>query len=78
VVTGLIDEEAVAAVRTKLLPPSDLITPNVPEAAAMLGTAPVTDALPEQALALLALGPGAVLLKGARGPVHHFAGIWPD
>jgi hydroxymethylpyrimidine/phosphomethylpyrimidine kinase len=62
----LIDEEAVAAVRTVLLPLCDLITPNVPEAAALLGTAPVTDAdaLPEQAVALLALGPGAVLLKG--------------
>jgi hydroxymethylpyrimidine/phosphomethylpyrimidine kinase len=62
----LIDEAAVAAVRTELLPLSDLITPNVPEAAALLGTDPVTDAdaLPEQAVALLALGPGAVLLKG--------------
>jgi hydroxymethylpyrimidine/phosphomethylpyrimidine kinase len=62
----LIDEEAVAAVRTELLPLADLITPNVPEAAALLGTSPVTDAdgLPEQAVALLALGPGAVLLKG--------------
>ncbi|HEY0506527.1 MAG TPA: bifunctional hydroxymethylpyrimidine kinase/phosphomethylpyrimidine kinase [Blastococcus sp.] len=62
----LIDEAAVAAVRTELLPLADLITPNVPEAAALLGTSPVTDAdgLPEQAVALLALGPGAVLLKG--------------
>jgi hydroxymethylpyrimidine/phosphomethylpyrimidine kinase len=62
----LIDEEAVAAVRDELLPLADLVTPNVPEAAALLGIAPATDAeaLPEQALALLALGPGAVLLKG--------------
>jgi hydroxymethylpyrimidine/phosphomethylpyrimidine kinase len=62
----LIDEAAVAAVRTELLPLADLITPNVPEAAALLGTSPATDAdgLPEQAVALLALGPGAVLLKG--------------
>jgi hydroxymethylpyrimidine/phosphomethylpyrimidine kinase len=62
----LIDEEAVAAVRTDLLPLADLLTPNVPEAAALLGVAPATDTdeLAEQALALLALGPGAVLLKG--------------
>lgn len=62
----LIDEEAVAAVRTELLPLADLITPNVPEAAALLGVEPVTriEALPDQALALLELGPGAVLLKG--------------
>lgn len=62
----LIDEEAVAALRTDLLPLADLITPNVPESAALLGVAPATDVdeLPEQAAALLALGPGAVLLKG--------------
>jgi hydroxymethylpyrimidine/phosphomethylpyrimidine kinase len=62
----LIDDEAVAAVRDELLPLADLVTPNVPEAAALLGSTPATDvdALPEQAVALLALGPGAVLLKG--------------
>jgi hydroxymethylpyrimidine/phosphomethylpyrimidine kinase len=62
----LIDDEAVAAVRAELLPLADLVTPNVPEAAALLGITPATDvdALPEQAVALLALGPGAVLLKG--------------
>jgi hydroxymethylpyrimidine/phosphomethylpyrimidine kinase len=62
----LIDEEAVAAVRDELLPLADLITPNVPEAAALLGVAPATDVdgLADQAMALLALGPGAVLLKG--------------
>jgi hydroxymethylpyrimidine/phosphomethylpyrimidine kinase len=62
----LIDDDAVTAVRTELLPLADLITPNVPEAAALLGGDPVTevDALPDQALALLELGPRAVLLKG--------------
>ncbi|MCW2701941.1 MAG: thiD, partial [Blastococcus sp.] len=45
---------------------TDLLTPNVPEAAALPGIAPATDTdeLPQQAVALLALGPGAVLLKG--------------
>jgi hydroxymethylpyrimidine/phosphomethylpyrimidine kinase len=62
----LIDEDAVDAVRTELLPVVDLITPNVPEAAVLLGTAAATDVdqLPAQATALLALGPRAVLLKG--------------
>ncbi len=62
----LVDDEAVAAVRTDLLPVVDLVTPNIPEAAVLLGTAPATsaDELPDQARALLALGPPAVLLKG--------------
>jgi hydroxymethylpyrimidine/phosphomethylpyrimidine kinase len=62
----LIDEDAVDAVRTVLLPVTDLITPNVPEAAALLDVAPATtvEELAPQAQALLALGPGAVLLKG--------------
>jgi hydroxymethylpyrimidine/phosphomethylpyrimidine kinase len=62
----LIDEDAVAAVRAELLPLTDLITPNVPEAAALLGSAPATTTgeLPEQAAALRSLGARAVLLKG--------------
>jgi hydroxymethylpyrimidine/phosphomethylpyrimidine kinase len=62
----LIDDDAVDAVRTELLPLADLLTPNLPEAAALLGVEPVTDVadLPGQAVALLDLGPRAVLLKG--------------
>jgi hydroxymethylpyrimidine/phosphomethylpyrimidine kinase len=62
----LISADAVDAVRTVLLPVTDLITPNVPEAAALLDVAPATtvEELAPQATALLALGPGAVLLKG--------------
>jgi hydroxymethylpyrimidine/phosphomethylpyrimidine kinase len=62
----LIDDDAVAAVRDELLPVADLVTPNVPEAAALLGADPATteDELPDRARALLALGPRAVLLKG--------------
>lgn len=62
----LIDDDAVDAVRTALLPIADLVTPNVPEAARLLHVEPartVAD-LREQAVALLALGPGAVLVKG--------------
>lgn len=48
-----------------LLPAVDLVTPNVPEAAALLGADPATDLAGqiEQAAALAELGP-AVLLKG--------------
>ena len=62
----LIDDDAVAAVRDELLPVADLVTPNVPEAAALLGADPATteDELPDRARALLGLGPRAVLLKG--------------
>jgi hydroxymethylpyrimidine/phosphomethylpyrimidine kinase len=62
----LVDDDAVAAVRAELLPVVELVTPNVPEAAALLGVAPATsvDELAAQAEALLELGPGAVLAKG--------------
>jgi hydroxymethylpyrimidine/phosphomethylpyrimidine kinase len=62
----LIDDDAVGAVRSALLPLSDLITPNVPEAAVLLGADPAGDPgeLADQAVALLDLGPAAVLLKG--------------
>ncbi|SFP69538.1 hydroxymethylpyrimidine/phosphomethylpyrimidine kinase [Geodermatophilus dictyosporus] len=62
----LVDDDAIAAVRSELLPVVELVTPNVPEAAALLGVPPATtvDELPAQAEALLELGPGAVLLKG--------------
>ena len=62
----LVDDEAVAAVRIELLPLADLITPNVPEAAALLGTEPATsvEELTEHARELLRLGPRAVLAKG--------------
>ena len=61
----LLAEAAVTALRA-LLPRADLITPNLPEAADLLGCAEATtlDEMREQAHALRALGPRAVLLKG--------------
>ena len=46
-----------------------VLTPNLPEAAALLDTAPARDEaeMQAQALKLLALGPGAVLIKGGHG-----------
>jgi hydroxymethylpyrimidine/phosphomethylpyrimidine kinase len=46
-----------------------VLTPNLPEAAALLDTAPARDEAEMQAQAhkLLGLGPGAVLIKGGHG-----------
>ncbi|NQW02242.1 MAG: bifunctional hydroxymethylpyrimidine kinase/phosphomethylpyrimidine kinase [Rhodospirillales bacterium] len=69
---ALLQADAVAALRSQLLPIADLLTPNLPEAAVLLDAAPAknTDELEAQGRALLALGPAAVLMKGghAEGP----------
>jgi hydroxymethylpyrimidine/phosphomethylpyrimidine kinase len=61
----LLSASAVETLRQRLLPQVSLITPNLPEAAALLD-APMraTSAMLEQGRALLALGCGAVLMKG--------------
>lgn len=66
----LLAAEAIGAMRDLLIPRARLITPNLPEAADLLGTAPAEtrDAMRDQARALLDLGPGAVLLKGGHLP----------
>ena len=65
----LLDEAGRRALCTELLSRTTLLTPNIPEAAALLGTdSAQSDAqLLQQAAALLALGPRAVLLKGGHG-----------
>ena len=62
----LLAAEAVEALRTRLLPMATLVTPNLPEAADLLGEDEARDmaAMEAQAEALMALGCGAVLLKG--------------
>jgi len=65
----LLDDAGRSALCAALLPRTTLLTPNIPEAAALLGTrsAGSEAELLEQAAALLALGPQAVLLKGGHG-----------
>lgn len=63
---SLLDPAATAALVGKLLPRADVITPNLPEAAALLGTRVATSRgeMAEQAALLLKAGARAVLLKG--------------
>ncbi|WP_315763478.1 bifunctional hydroxymethylpyrimidine kinase/phosphomethylpyrimidine kinase [Bradyrhizobium sp. SZCCHNS2005] len=65
----LLPEDAVAALQRLLIPRASLITPNLPEAAALLGEAVAADAaaIEAQGLRLLALGCPAVLIKGGHG-----------
>jgi len=62
----LLADESVTALRSELLPLATLITPNLPEAAVLLGVAEARniDVMQAQAAQLLALGPRAVLIKG--------------
>ncbi|WP_127900364.1 bifunctional hydroxymethylpyrimidine kinase/phosphomethylpyrimidine kinase [Solirhodobacter olei] len=62
----LLAEAAVAALRAELLPRATIVTPNLPEAADLLGEAEAgtREEMAAQAARLLALGPRAVLLKG--------------
>jgi hydroxymethylpyrimidine/phosphomethylpyrimidine kinase len=65
----LLAAEAVAALRTKLIPRAALITPNLPEAAALLDEPIATseEAIADQGQRLLAMGCQAVLIKGGHG-----------
>ena len=65
----LLAAEAVDALRTKLIPLASVITPNLPEAAALLdeGVAADEAAVEKQGRRLLALGCKAVLIKGGHG-----------
>ena len=62
---SLLEEAAMEALKERLIPKADILTPNLPEAEALANrqgnSAADAEAL---AQALLALGPQAVLLKG--------------
>ena len=62
----LLDDDGRARMRERLFPLTDLLTPNIPEAASLCGTSPAAtrEELLAQGRALLAMGPRAVLLKG--------------
>jgi hydroxymethylpyrimidine/phosphomethylpyrimidine kinase len=68
------------ALLSHLLPLSDLITPNLPEAARLLGAAQAANEtmMLRQAELLLALGPKAVLIKGGHGSGDESVDIFFD
>ncbi|TPQ49228.1 bifunctional hydroxymethylpyrimidine kinase/phosphomethylpyrimidine kinase [Prosthecomicrobium hirschii] len=66
---NLLQPEAVATLREVLIPRAHLVTPNLPEAARLLGDGVATTeaAMMDQARRILAMGPRAVLIKGGHG-----------
>ncbi len=83
----LLDPDAVTALRCDLVPLATVLTPNLPEAATLLGCAleELADAAARRdaAVALHALGPRHVVLKGghvpeAGGPPGECTDIWYD
>jgi hydroxymethylpyrimidine/phosphomethylpyrimidine kinase len=62
----LLPDDAVQALKSELLPLASIITPNLPEAAVLLGEAPVAERrrMPAVAARLQGLGVANVLLKG--------------
>ena len=65
----LLSADAVDVLRARLIPMASLLTPNLPEAAALLGEAIASDeaVIARQGKALLAMGARAVLIKGGHG-----------
>jgi hydroxymethylpyrimidine/phosphomethylpyrimidine kinase len=61
----LLEEEAVAAIRTELLPLAHVVTPNIPEAEVLSGrTIRSVDDMRAAGARILELGPRVVLVKG--------------
>jgi hydroxymethylpyrimidine/phosphomethylpyrimidine kinase len=62
----LLADDAMEALRKALLPRATVVTPNLPEAARLTGTAEATDrrGMAAQAAMLVDLGPRAALVKG--------------
>ena len=76
---ALLDAAAVAALRDALLPRAALVTPNLPEAAALVGGDLASERSVEAAArALHALGAGAVLVKGGHGGGEEVADLLFD
>jgi hydroxymethylpyrimidine/phosphomethylpyrimidine kinase len=74
----LLSADGLAALRDVLLPVADLVTPNLAEAAALAGwAAPPQDrkGVEDVAEAVLALGPGAVLVTGGHLPGREAADL---
>ncbi|MBA3537001.1 MAG: bifunctional hydroxymethylpyrimidine kinase/phosphomethylpyrimidine kinase [Tatlockia sp.] len=76
----LLFPEALQALKTCLIPLTNLITPNLPEAKALLGlkTSCLAEEMPAIAEQLLELGSAAVLLKGGHLTDNHSNDLFLD
>ncbi len=76
----LLDEGAEFALRAHLLPMADIVTPNLPEAARLLGAAIAVDEkmMMNQGELLLSFGAKAVLMKGGHGSGPEAVDIFLD
>ncbi len=75
----LLQDDAVEALKSKLLPLATLVTPNLPEAEALTGIAPDTaEKRLEVCRAIIELGAGAVLLKGGHGEGEELEDLFMD
>ena len=76
----LLDGDAVDALRRLLLPQAALVTPNLPEAAALLGgpVEPAPRGLRDAAQALVALGARAALVKGGHAAGSEVVDVLAD
>jgi len=73
----LVDDDARLALKRRLLPSAALITPNLPEAEVLIGgKIDSVSAMRATAIALLDLGPRAVLLKGGHLPGNTVVDIY--
>ncbi len=76
---SLLQVETLAQVKTKLLPGIHLLTPNLPEAEALLSCTITSDTDIEQAaFGLLKLGVRSVLLKGGHGSAEFSQDFYTD
>jgi hydroxymethylpyrimidine/phosphomethylpyrimidine kinase len=77
---SLLDDDAVDTLRSFLVPRASLLTPNLPEAAKLLGESEARDEreMSAQGQALKCLGPGAVLIKGGHDDGENSVDILVD
>ncbi len=74
----LLDEDARAAVVERLLPVARIVTPNLPEAEALLGRAIAPDAMADAARELCALGAKAAVVKGGHAGGERSVDVFYD
>jgi hydroxymethylpyrimidine/phosphomethylpyrimidine kinase len=75
----LLDDDAIAAVKTKLLQRAYVVTPNIPEAEALTGVSIASDVdRREAATRLIGMGAPAVIIKGGHFPATEITDLLYD